>query len=103
MTNRFWAVLIIFCTALFLILTLSIYIFLKLNNSNNTISPLSIDKQTTLTPSLIPEVPAFSHVFLIMMENKNYQQIIGNTKAPFINKLANTYGLATNYFAVSHP
>ncbi|SRR5258706_2110649 len=103
MTNRFWGVLIIFCTALALIITFSFYIFLKLNNSAHTISPLSIDKQTTLTPSLTPQVPTFSHVFLIMMENKNYQQIIGNTKTPFINKLANTYGLATNYFAVSHP
>ncbi|SRR5258706_6458509 len=103
MTNRFWAVLIIFCTALVLMVTFSIYVFLKLNNSDHSISPLSINNQATLTPGLTPSVLAFSHVFLIVMENKNYQQIIDNTKAPFINKLANTYALATNYFAISHP
>ena len=49
-------------------------------------------------------VPAFDHVFVIVMENHSYSQIIGNTsQAPYINQLASQYGLATNYFAVTHP
>ncbi|HEU5003556.1 MAG TPA: alkaline phosphatase family protein [Actinomycetota bacterium] len=48
-------------------------------------------------------VPNFDHIFTIMMENHSYSDIIGNSQAPYINSLASRYGLATNYFAVSHP
>jgi len=37
------------------------------------------------------------------MENEESTSIIGNASAPYINGLANTYGLATNYTAVAHP
>jgi hypothetical protein len=43
------------------------------------------------------------HVFLIMMENHGYSQIVNNPNAPFINQLANSAGYATNYFAIGHP
>jgi len=43
------------------------------------------------------------HVFLIMMENHGYSQIITNPNAPFINKLAGSANLATNYFGIGHP
>jgi hypothetical protein len=50
----------------------------------------------------VPEgVPHFDHVFLIMMENHGYSQILNNPNAPFINSLAGN--LATNYFAIAHP
>jgi hypothetical protein len=42
-------------------------------------------------------------VFVVMMENHGYSQIIGNPNAPFINKYAKTANLGTNYFAVAHP
>src|SRR5216684_1874968 len=45
----------------------------------------------------------FQHVFIIMMENTGYKSLIGNSNAPWINFAASTYGLATNYFGVSHP
>jgi hypothetical protein len=48
-------------------------------------------------------VPAYDHVFLIINENHNYNQIIGNPAAPIINALANAYGLATSYTGVSDP
>lgn len=48
-------------------------------------------------------VPHLDRVFLIMMENHGYGQILNNPNAPFINKLANSSNLATNYFAVGHP
>jgi len=43
------------------------------------------------------------HVFVIMMENTGYSQIINNPNAPFINQLAHSANLATNYFAIGHP
>ncbi len=43
------------------------------------------------------------HVFLIMMENHAYAQVIGNPNMPFFNQLAKSANLATNYYAVGHP
>ena len=48
-------------------------------------------------------IPHYRHIVEIMMENTSYGTIIGNSNAPQINALANTYGLATNYFGVTHP
>ena len=45
----------------------------------------------------------YQHVFVIMMENTGYHQLINNPNAPWINQAAATYGLATNYKGVSHP
>jgi phosphatidylinositol-3-phosphatase len=43
------------------------------------------------------------HVFLIVMENRGYSQILNHPSAPFINQLARSANLATNYYAVAHP
>ena len=48
-------------------------------------------------------IPHLDHVFLIMMENHGYSQIIDNPSAPYINYLARTDNLATNYYAIAHP
>ncbi len=48
-------------------------------------------------------VPHLDHVFVIMMENHSYSQILNNPNAPFINQYANSGNLATNYFAIAHP
>src|ERR1700760_4347691 len=48
-------------------------------------------------------VPKLDHVFIIMMENHGYAEIIGDPNTPFINAYAKKVNLATNYFAVAHP
>jgi acid phosphatase len=48
-------------------------------------------------------MPAFTHVFVIVMENQEYGTVIGNSAAPYINSLATSYGLGTQYYAVTHP
>src|ERR1017187_2806509 len=48
-------------------------------------------------------MPHLDHVFLIMMENHGYGQILNNPNAPFTNQYANSANMATNYFAVGHP
>lgn len=48
-------------------------------------------------------IPHYQHIIEIMMENQTYGTIIGNPLAPNLNRLANNYGLATNYFGVTHP
>src|SRR5262249_18416333 len=47
--------------------------------------------------------PHLDHVFVIVMENHGYGQIVGNPNAPFTNRFANSANAATNYFAVAHP
>jgi phosphatidylinositol-3-phosphatase len=44
-----------------------------------------------------------THIYLIVMENKGYNNIVGNADAPYINSLVADYGLATNYNGVAHP
>ncbi|GLQ96570.1 alkaline phosphatase family protein [Dyella mobilis] len=69
---------------------------------------LSLTLSTPVTaPTLqapASSVPAFDHVFVVMMENTDYSQVIGDTTdAPFINSLANQGVLLDNYSGVYHP
>lgn len=51
----------------------------------------------------VAAVPRFRHVYLVVMENREYGTIVGDPSAPYINSLVARYGLATNYRAVTHP
>lgn len=48
-------------------------------------------------------VAQLDHVYLVMMENHGFSQIIGNPNAPFTNQLAGQGNLALNYFGIGHP
>ena len=45
----------------------------------------------------------YDHVFVFVEENHGFSDVIGNPAAPNLNALAEKYGIATNYFAVTHP
>ncbi|HXI64369.1 MAG TPA: alkaline phosphatase family protein [Gemmatimonadales bacterium] len=45
----------------------------------------------------------FGHVFLVTEENHSYSSVIGNAAMPYVNGLAQQYGLATHYYADTHP
>jgi phosphatidylinositol-3-phosphatase len=45
----------------------------------------------------------FGHVFIVVEENHNYGDVVASPSMPYLNSLANQYGLATNYFANAHP
>ncbi|HEX8996028.1 MAG TPA: alkaline phosphatase family protein [Ktedonobacterales bacterium] len=51
----------------------------------------------------LPNIPRYQHIFLMVMENHEYDDIISSSQAPHLNALAQKYGLATNYWAVTHP
>jgi phosphatidylinositol-3-phosphatase len=56
------------------------------------------------SPSPTPTpVPAADHVFLILLENHGFSQVIGSAAMPYLNSLASQHALATNYFANTHP
>jgi len=48
-------------------------------------------------------LPRFNHVFIVLEENTNYSSVIGNKSMPYLNGLINSYGLATQYYANTHP
>ena len=48
-------------------------------------------------------IPHLDHVFVIVMENHGYSQIVDNPNAPFTNQWAKSANAATNYFAIGHP
>ena len=60
-------------------------------------------QQSGPPPAPSARIPRYQHIFLIVMENHDYDDIIGSKQAPHLNALANQYGLATNYWAVTHP
>ena len=49
------------------------------------------------------EIPRYDHILVIIAENHGYAQIIGNPKAPNLNRLAKTYGSATQFYGEVHP
>jgi hypothetical protein len=53
------------------------------------------------TPTAVPL--GIGHVWWIILENHEYGSIIGNRAAPYLNGLVARYGLATRYYATSHP
>jgi hypothetical protein len=59
--------------------------------------------QTASIPPPAATSVRFGHVFIVVEENTNYGDVIANPALPYLNSLANQYGLATNYFANAHP
>lgn len=65
-------------------------------------------KQATTTPTPTPgpspsAAPTFAHVLLLLEENHSYSDVIGNSAMPYLNGLAQQYGLAAQYYANAHP
>ncbi len=56
-----------------------------------------------LPSPIVSPVPGSGTVFLVVMENKEYGQIVGSNDAPFINQLAQQYTLVEDAFAITHP
>jgi phosphatidylinositol-3-phosphatase len=56
------------------------------------------------SPVAAAQLPRYAHILVIVAENKGYELIIGPTSvAPNINRLAQQYGLASQFFAEVHP
>jgi acid phosphatase len=70
-------------------------------------SPTQVGAAGSPSPSAIvePSGPTrrAAHVWLIMLENKEYTSLLGNPEAPYFNGLVARYGIATNYYATGHP
>jgi hypothetical protein len=47
--------------------------------------------------------PKVGRIAVMVLENRSYEQIIGNPSTPYINSLARRGALATRYYAITHP
>ncbi len=48
-------------------------------------------------------MPAFDHVYVIVMENESQSNIQGNAQAPYINGLLGSYAYTNHYSTLYHP
>jgi hypothetical protein len=48
-------------------------------------------------------MPTTSKVWIIVLENTNYQRVVGGTDAPYLQDLIDKYGLAESYRGVARP
>jgi hypothetical protein len=88
--------------------TRSIRVALRFTGKGGLADDLSLTVSAAVTPATLAppksEVPRFDHVFIIMMENTDYGQIIGNvTDAPYVNSLLSQGTLLRNFQANYHP
>jgi phosphatidylinositol-3-phosphatase len=69
-----------------------------------TASPAAIASPVpTASPTSASGLPDFSHVYVIIMENKEYSSVVGSKSAPYLNELIARYGQATHLYAETHP
>jgi hypothetical protein len=61
-------------------------------------------KAFSITISDAVAVAPFGHIVIVMLENANYSSVVGETAAmPYLNSLIASFGLATQYYANTHP
>jgi phospholipase C len=58
---------------------------------------------TTAATAGTATVPRYDHIVLIVEENHGFDEVIGNPNAPVLNRLADRYGIATQYYGTSDP
>src|SRR6266853_2268855 len=78
--------------------TLNVQVRDAAGSSASAAFPMSI-----ATPPAPPLTALFGHVFLVVEENHNYGDVVGSSSMPYLNGLMNQFGLATEYFANTHP
>lgn len=57
----------------------------------------------TATARSTPRAAKGSHTFLIMLENREYDEVIGSPELPYLNRLADEGAVPRDYFALRHP
>jgi hypothetical protein len=68
-----------------------------------TIAALLSALALAASAGLRPSVPAFRHVVVVVFENREQSQILGNASAPTFDALGREYAVLSHYTGVSHP
>lgn len=50
-----------------------------------------------------PPIPSSSHIFVIVLENREANTILDSPDAPYLTSLASRYAVADRYYGVTHP
>ena len=66
-------------------------------------SPSALSQGGEVGPAGAPALGVIPRIAVIVMENREYDSVIGSSDAPFVNSLAQRYGLASQAFAITHP
>jgi len=93
----------ILVTAIALVLASAVWLAADVAESEEPGSATVTVGGLSLPPASAVPVSAHSHVAVLVLENKEYGQVIGNPAAPYLNSLARHYALATRYYGVTHP
>jgi len=85
-------------------LYLSLFAFALLIGCGGNGSPTATN---TSAPPITPAAPTatapIQNVVVVVEENTSYEAVIGNPLMPYLNALASRYGLASAYYANTHP
>jgi len=52
--------------------------------------------------SIAQDVPRSSHVWMIAEENHSVEEVVGNSRMPYYNRLIQEYGLADQFYSTQH-
>jgi acid phosphatase len=66
---------------------------------------LSVQPAPPPTPAPAPlvKLPPINHVFVVVLENHSYSEMIGSGAMPYLQSLADRYALLTNFYGNKHP
>jgi len=71
------------------------------DNESFTVGDPNLTPAPLTTPT--SDVGQLDHVFLIYLENKGVDDIVGSPNAPYLNSLINSELYDSNYYALGHP
>jgi acid phosphatase len=63
----------------------------------------TLTPEATPTPIPVRLVPDFSHIVIMIFENREYGMVVGNRDMAYFNLLASSYTLLTQHYAPAHP
>lgn len=70
----------------------------------NTATPIAgVPTPSESFPTPNSPIPNFKHIVIIIFENREFESVIGNSDAPYLNQLAQENTLLTQYYAITHP
>jgi phosphatidylinositol-3-phosphatase len=63
----------------------------------------SVTSSKALLTVDMPAALSFGHVVIVVEENADFSSVVGSAVMPYLNSLISVYGLATQYYANTHP
>jgi hypothetical protein len=76
-----------------------------MQNNMRFLMPLSLIHLVFISANVYSQLPAPDHVVCVILENHSYDQILGNSAAPYLNGLVrdSATALFTQSYALTHP